>query len=47
MARRRVPERPAPAAPVSSKRRWWLIAFGLAAVLAFAVATLPASILAR
>lgn len=47
MARRRVPERPAPAAPVSSKRRWWLIAFGLAAVLAFAIATLPASVLAR
>jgi general secretion pathway protein N len=47
MARRRVPERPAPAAPVSSKRRWWLIASGLAAVLAFAIATLPASVLAR
>ena len=47
MARRRVPERPAPAAPVSSKRRWWLIAFGVAAVLAFALATLPASVLAR
>ena len=47
MARRRVPERPAPAAPVSSKRRWWLIAFGVAAVLAFAIATLPASVLAR
>ena len=47
MARRRVPERPAPAAPVSSKRPWWLIAFGLAAVLAFAIATLPASVLER
>lgn len=47
MARRRVPERPAPVAPVSSKRRWWLIAFGLAAVLAFTIATLPASVLAR
>lgn len=47
MARRRAPERPAPAAPVSSRRRWWLIAFGLAAVIAFAIATLPATILAR
>ncbi len=47
MARRRVPDRPAPAAPVSSKRRWWLIAFGLAAVFAFTIATLPASVLAR
>jgi general secretion pathway protein N len=47
MARRRVPERPAPAAPVSSRRPWWLIAFGLAAVLAFAIATLPASVLGR
>lgn len=47
MARRRVPERPAPAAPVSSRRLWWLIAFGLGAVLAFAIATLPASVLAR
>jgi hypothetical protein len=46
MAQRRVPERPAPAAPVSSQRRWWLIGFGLAAVIAFAVGTLPASILA-
>jgi general secretion pathway protein N len=47
MAQRRVPERPAPGAPVSSGRRWWLIACGLAAVLAFAIATLPASVLAR
>jgi general secretion pathway protein N len=47
MARRRVPERPAPDAPVSSKRPWWLIALGLAGLLGFAVATLPASVLAR
>lgn len=47
MARRRAPERPAPAAPVPSRRPWWLIAFGIAAVFAFAVATLPASVLAR
>lgn len=47
MARRRVPERAAPVAPASSRRPWWLIAFGLAAVLTFAIATLPASLLAR
>ena len=47
MARRRAAERPAPVAPGSSRRHWWLIAFGLAAVLAFTIATLPAGVLAR
>ncbi len=45
MAQRRSPERTAatPAAP--GKRPWWLIGLGLAAVAAFALATLPARLL--
>ena len=46
MARRRARERPAPSAPASAKRPWWLIALGLAAALLLAIATLPASLLA-
>lgn len=46
MARRRVPERPAPGAPAASKRPWWLIALGIAAALLLAIATLPASLFA-
>lgn len=46
MATRRAPERGARAAPAEAKRPWWLIAVGLAAALAVAVATLPASVLA-
>lgn len=46
MARRRVPDRSARSAPAESKRPWWLIAVGLAAALAIALATLPASLLA-
>ena len=46
MARRRAREQPAPSAPASAKRPWWLIALGLAAALLLAIATLPASLLA-
>lgn len=45
MAQRRARERPAQTAPVSSRRPWWLIAVGLAAVVTVAIATLPASVL--
>jgi hypothetical protein len=44
MARRAGPERPAPGAPAAHRRPWWLIALGLAATIAFAIATLPASL---
>ena len=46
MATRRAPERAARAAPAETKRPWWLIAVGLAAVLGIAIATLPARFLA-
>lgn len=46
MAQRRVREQPAPGAPASAKRPWWLIALGLAAVVLLALATLPANLLA-
>jgi len=46
MAQPRARERPAPDAPASAKRPWWLIALGLAVALLLAVATLPASLLA-
>ena len=46
MARRPVRDRPAPEAPVAAKKLVWLIALGLVAVLLFAVATLPAGLLA-
>jgi hypothetical protein len=46
MAQRRARERPAPAAPKPSRLTRWLIVLGLLAVLAFAVATLPATVLA-
>jgi general secretion pathway protein N len=45
MARRQARDFPAQAAPAPSKRPWWLIAVGLAAVVAIAIATLPASVL--
>jgi len=45
MAQRRAPERPAPDAPSPAKFPWWLLGVGLVAVLAIAVATLPASLL--
>ena len=45
MAQRRVPERQAPGAPSPAKFPWWLVGVGLVAVLAIAVATLPASLL--
>lgn len=45
MAQRRARDLPAQAAPVPSKRPWWLIAVGLAAVVSIAIATLPASVL--
>jgi len=47
MAQARARERPAPGAPAQAKKRpWWLISFGVAAVLLLAVATLPASLFA-
>ena len=44
MARPRVPERPASTA-APTRRPWWLIGVGLAALVAIAVATLPATLL--
>jgi general secretion pathway protein N len=46
MANRRPHERAARGAPEQPKRPWWLIAVGLAAALAIALATLPAQVLA-
>jgi len=45
MARRPVPDRTAPQAPVAKRKFGWLIALGVLAALAFAVATLPAAVL--
>lgn len=45
MARRPVPDRSAPQAPVAKRKFGWLIALGVLAALAFAVATLPAAVL--
>ncbi len=46
MAQRRARERPAAAPPPPARRPWWLIGLGLAAVVAIALATLPASLAA-
>lgn len=45
MARRPVPDRRAQAAPRTGRKLGWLIAVGVLAALAFAVATLPAAVL--
>jgi hypothetical protein len=47
MAQPRARKTPAQSAPAQPKRPWWLIAVGLAAALAFAIVTLPASLLAK
>ena len=47
MARRPVPDRSARQAPVPRRKLGWLITLGLIAALVFAVATLPAAVLAR
>jgi len=45
MARRPVPDRTAQAAPRTGRKLGWLIAVGVLAALAFAIATLPAAVL--
>jgi hypothetical protein len=46
MVRRPARDRPARSAPVGTRRIVWLVALGVAAALLFALATLPASLLA-
>ena len=47
MARTRAPDTEAPKAHSPARRHWWLVVLGIAAALAFVVATLPAMLLSR